>query len=221
MKHILKIFYSVDTSMLPGKMVRICTEVDTFVGIHGVDCYKKEFRPDLSLEELLLDPVVSRSNDYYEKTRGAGVTDHHVAAFIEYWGVEQYKDWCARDITYDSIVSNGLFASAQEKFLSKKMSIDTEPGHVEPGIRGYKSFVPYRRELRDYKGNPVPEPPTYPKLEDFYDMSYSLYIQDHGIINYMLKINSINTLEHLLNYQEVALWQKSYISKLEYEDKLV
>lgn len=216
MKHKLKIFSSVDTRMLPGKMVRICTEVDTFVESHGVDSYKEEFCPDLSVQELLLDPVVSRSNDYYEKTYGTGVTDRHIAEFIEYWGVEKYQEWCARDITYDSIVSNGLFASAQEKFLDKKMSID-----VEPGIRGYKSFIPYRQELRDYKGNPVPEPPTYPKLDDFYDMSYSLYIQDHGIINYMLKINSINSLEHLLNYQEVALWQKSYISKLEYEDKLV
>ena len=202
--------------MLPGKMVRICTEVDTFVGTHGVDSYKEDFRPDLSVQELLLDPVVSRSNEYYEKTYGAGITDHHIAEFIEYWGVEQYKDWCARDITYVSIVSNGLFASAQEKFLDKKMFID-----VEPGIRGYKYFNPYHRELRDHKGNPVPEPPTYPKLEDFYDMSYSLYIQDHGIINYMLRVNSINSLEHLLNYQEVALWQKSYISKLEFEDKLV
>lgn len=203
--------------MLPGKMVRICTEVDTFVGTHGIESYKEEFCPDSSLEELLLDPVVFRSNEYYEKTYGAGVTDHHVAAFIEYWGVEQYKDWCARDNTYVSIVSNGLFASAQEKFLDKKMSINDD---VEPGIHGYKSFDPYHRELRDYKGNPVPEP-TYPKLGDFYDMSYSLYIQDHGIINYMLRVNSINSLEHLLNYQEVALWQKSYISKLEYENKLV
>ncbi len=206
--------------MLPGKMNRVCTEVDTFVGSHGVDSYKEEFCPDLSVQELLLDPVVSRSNDYYEKTFGAGITDHHVAAFIEYWGVEQYKDWCARDITYESIISNGLFALAQQKFLDKKMSINIEPGHVEPGIRGYKSLNPYHRELRDYKGNPVPEP-TYPTLEDFYDMSYSLYIQDHGIINYMLRVNSINSLEHLLNYQEVALWQKAYISKLEYEDKLV
>ena len=205
--------------MIPGKMLRICTEVDTFVGGHGVDSYKECFRPDMSVEELLLDPVISRSNAHYEKMFGAGVTDHHVAEFIEYWGVEQYKNWCARDKTYDSIISNGLFASAQQKFLEKKMSMSMD---VEPGIRGYKlSLDPYRRELRDHKGNPVPEPPTYPKLVDFYDPSYELYIQDHGIINYMLKINSINTLEHLLNYQEVAIWQKMYISKLEYDNKLV
>jgi hypothetical protein len=206
--------------MLPGKMIRICTEVDTFVENNGVDCYKETFQPNSSLEELLLDPIVSRSNEQYEKTFGAGIMDHHIAGFIEYWGVEQYKEWCARDKTYDSIISNGLFASAQQKFLDKKMSIYSD---VEPGIRRVPSLAlnPYRRELRDYKGNPVPEPPTYPKLEDFYDPSYELYIQDHGIINYILKVNSINTLEHLLNYQEVALWQKSYISKLEYEDKLV
>lgn len=203
--------------MLPGKMVRVCTEIDTFVENNGVDSYKEEFCPELSVKELLMDPVVSRSNDYYEKTFGAGVTDHHIAEFIEYWGVEKYQEWCVRDTGYDSIVSNGLFASAQEKFLEKKIIHD-----VEPGIRGYKlSLNPYRRELRDHKGNPVPEPPTYPTLSDFYDMSYSLYIQDHGIINYMLRVNSINTLEHLLNYQEVANWQRSYISKLEYNDNLV
>lgn len=204
--------------MIPGKMIRICTEIDTFVETHGVDSYKKEYRPDSSIDELLLDPIVSRSNEYYEKTYGAGITDDHIAGFIEYWGIEQYKEWCARDKTYDSIISNGLFASAQGKFLEKKMSLYMD---VEPGIRGYRlSLNPYRRELRDNKGNPVPEPPTYPKLDHFYDMSYSLYIQDHGIINYMLKINSINPLEHLLNYQDVAAWQKLYISKLEYDAKL-
>jgi hypothetical protein len=208
--------------MIPGKMLRICTEIDTFVGCHGVESYKQSFRPDMSVEELLLDPVISRGNDHYEKTHGTGVTDHHVAEFIEYWGVEQYKDWCARDKTYDSIISNGLFASAQQKFLEKKMSM-MSMDEVEPGLRRVPPLAlnPYRRELRDHKGNPVPEPPTYPKLEDFYDPSYELYIQDHGIINYMLKINSINTLEHLLNYQEVARWQRLYISKLEYDDNLV
>jgi hypothetical protein len=208
--------------MIPGKMLRICTEVDTFVGSHGVEGYKKTYRPDMSVEELLLDPVISRGNDQYEKTHGAGVTDHHVADFIEYWGVEQYKDWCARDKTYDSIISNGLFALAQQKFLEKKMSM-MSMDDVEPGLRRVPPLAlnPYRRELRDHKGNPVPEPPSYPKLEDFYDPVYELYIQDHGIINYMLKINSINTLEHLLNYQEVARWQRLYISKLEYDDNLV
>jgi hypothetical protein len=202
--------------MMPGKFRRICTEVDTFVENHGVDSYKKTYRIDTSTDELLLDPVIYRSNESYEKTFGAGVTEDHVAAFIEYWGVDQYKEWCARDTTYDSIISNGLYAAAQQKFLEKKMSMYDE---VDPGIRGYR-MNPFRQELRDHKGVAVPEPDS-PKLEDFDDPSYDLYIQNNGIINYMLKVNSKKPLEHLLNYVEVAIWQWAYIRNLEYDEKIV
>lgn len=205
--------------MLPGKMVRICTEVDIFVENNGVDSYKKEFRPDSSIEELLLDPIVSRSNDYYEKTYGAGITDDHICDFIESWGVEQYKEWCARERTYDSIISNARFASAQQKYLDKNFDF-VEPGFRSTAIRLPPLYNPFHRELRDEKGVAVPEPPLHTIHNDFYDEGYSLYIQDNGIINYMLRINSINTLNHLLNYRDVASWQRTYIEKLEYEDKL-
>jgi hypothetical protein len=205
--------------MFPGKMVRICTEIDTFVGNNGVDSYKETFCPDLSLEELLLDPVVSRSNEYYEKTFGAGITDDHICEFIESWGVEQYKEWCARDITYESIISNAKFALAQQKYLEKHFDY-VEPGFRSTAIHLQPLYNPFHHEYHDEKGVAVPEPPDEPIHDDFYDPSYGLYIQDHGIINYMLKINSINTLEHLLNYRDVASWQRSYIKKLEYDDKL-
>jgi hypothetical protein len=207
--------------MIPGKMVRICTEVDTFVENNGVDSYKKAFRPDSSIEELLLDPVVSRSNEYYEKTFGAGVTDDHICDFIESWGVEQYKEWCARDRTYESIISNARFASAQRKYLEKNQETYAEPGFRSTAIRLPPPYNPFHRELRDDKGVAVPEPPLTTIHDDFYDSSYILYIQDNGIINYMLKINSINTLEHLLNYRDVAAWQRCYIQKLEFEDRLI
>ena len=206
--------------MMPGKLCRICTEVDTFIENNGVDSYKKEFRPDTSIEELLLDPVVSRSNDYYEKTFGAGVTDDHICDFIESWGVEQYKEWCARDQTYDSIISNARFASAQQKYLEKILDTYAEPGFRSTAIR-LSHYNPFHRELRDDKGNAVPEPPHKTIHDDFYDSSYTLYIQDNGIVNYMLRVNSINTLDHLLNYRDVAAWQRTYIEKLEYEDRLV
>lgn len=205
--------------MLPGKMIRICTEVDTFVENNGVDSYKKEFRPNASIEELLLDPIVSRSNAYYEKTFGSGVTHDHRCEFIESWGVEQYKEWCERDQTYDSIISDARFASAQQKFLEKNMDSYAEPGFRSTAIR-LPQYNPFHRELRDDKGNAVPEPPPESIHDDFYDPSYTLYIQDNGIINYMLRVNSINTLEHLLNYREVAAWQRMYIEKMEYEDRL-
>ena len=207
--------------MIPGKMVRICTEVDTFVENNGVDSYKKSFRPDVSIEELLLDPVVSRSNAYYEETFGAGITDDHICEFIESWGVEKYKEWCARDQTYDSIISNARFASAQRKYLEKDVEPYPEPGFRSTAIHLAPPYNPFHRELRDDKGNAVPEPPHTTIHDDFYDPSYMLYIQNNGVINYMLKINSINTLEHLLNYREVAAWQRSYISKLDYDDRLV
>lgn len=205
--------------MLPGKMVRICTEFDIFIENNGVDSYKKEFRPDLSIEELLLDPVVSRSNEYYEKTFGAGITDDHICEFIESWGVDQYKEWCAREITYDTIISNGRFALAQQKYLEK--NLDVEPGFRSTAIRLPPLYNPFHRELRDEKGVAVPEPSPNTIYDDFYDQGYSLYIQDNGIINYMLRINSINTLNHLLNYRDVASWQRSYIEKLEYENRLI
>lgn len=204
--------------MIPGKMIRICTEVDTFVENNGVDSYKKEFRPDSSIDELLLDPVVYRSNEYYEKTFGAGITDDHICDFIESWGIEQYKEWCARDITYDSIISNAQFALAQEKYLKKNLDYP-EPGFRSTAIK-LPPYNPFHHEFHDDKGVAVPEPPDEPIHDDFYDPSYGLYIEDHGIINYMLKINSINTLEHLLSYRDVATWQRSYIKKLEYDDKL-
>jgi hypothetical protein len=205
--------------MIPGKMHRICTEVDTFVENNGVDSYKKTFRPDSSIEDLLLDPVVSRSNEYYEKTFGPGVTDDHICEFIESWGVDQYKEWCARDHTYDVIISNARFASAQQKYLEKILDTYAEPG-FRSAIR-LPQYNPFHRELRDEKGVAVPEPPLNTIHDDFYDSSYILYIQDNGIINYMLRVNSINTLEHLLNYRDVAAWQRSYIEKLEYEDRLI
>lgn len=205
--------------MLPGcpKMLRLCADVETFVGNHGVEVYQESYRPDHSLDELLLDPCVYRGNETYEKYNGSGVTEDHIVDFIEYWGVDQYKEWCARDITYDSIISNGRFALAQQKFVEKQMSRMTSMyvGAV------YPRYNPFEREFRDHKGNAVPEPPLNPMLDDFCDESYSIYIQNNGIINYMLKINSINTLEHLLNYRDVAEWQRRYIKKLEYEDKLI
>lgn len=205
--------------MLPGKMVRICTEIETFVGSHGVDAYKETFRPNEATDELLLDPRVYRGNEQYEKNHGAGVTDEHICEFIESWGVEQYKEWCARNITYDSIMSNSQFALAQQKYLKKNLDF-VEPGFRSTAIHLPPPYNPFHHEFHDGKGVAVPEPPDDPIHDDFYDPSYGLYIQDHGIINYMLKINSINTLEHLLNYRDVASWQRSYIKKLEYDDKL-
>jgi hypothetical protein len=184
---------------------------------HGVEGYQETFRPHCSVDQLLLDPCVYRGNESYEKYHGPGITEDHIVDFIKYWGVDQYKEWCARDVTYDSIISNGRFALAQQIYLEKQLSTVTTSyiGAV------YPSYNPFEREFRDHKGNPVPEPPLEPLLDDFCDQSYSIYIQNNGIINYMLKINSINTLEHLLNYWDVAEWQRRYIKKLEYEDKLI
>jgi hypothetical protein len=200
--------------------LRHCTEIDTFVSNHGVDAYKESFRPNQSLDELLLDPVIYRSNETYEQKHGAGITEDHICDFIEYWGAEQYKNWCARDTPYDSIISNARFASSQQKFLEKKLSLYNDD--VDVGFRTTSLHMnPFRQEFRDNKGISVPEPPTYPKLDDFYDPEYSVYIQNNGIINYMLKVMSINRLEHLLNYKEVAAWQRSYIQKLDYDNKLI
>jgi hypothetical protein len=202
--------------MIPGRMIRACTEVDTFVINNGVDSYQKTFRPMTTVDELLKDENISKWNDEYERTFGPGINDNLVAAFIEYWGVDQYKEWCARDSTYDSIISNGLFALAQQKYLEKQFC------EIPVGIRGYLSNSlsqnPFRRELRDHKGVAVPEPPTYPTInETFTD---ELYIQENGIINYIIKVTCKFPLEVLLNNQNVAMWQRSYINKLEEDEHL-
>jgi len=207
--------------MMPGSMMRICTEVDTFIRNHGIDSYKKQFRPDSTLDELMLDPIIYRSNEVYERTFGPGITEDHRCAFIECWGIEKYKELCARDSTYDSIVSNARFALAQQKFLDKNLDPYIEPGFRSASIQLRPPYNPFHREFRDDKGVAVPEPPSQPMLDDFYDPTYELYIRDNGIINYMLRVNSIDTLEHLLNYKEVALWQRSYIINLEYENRLI
>ncbi len=203
---------------IPGKMLRICTEVDTFVRNNGVDSYKKAFRPNSTREDLLRDPIIMKSNEEYEELFGPGITEDDICKYIEYWGVEQYRDWCAREKTYESIVSNGKFAEAQQKY------IETHPydeNVADVGIRSSRCKCdPFRQDFRDDKGVSVPEP-CEPQLDDFFDESYSLYIQNNGIINYMLKVKSTYALEHLLNYRDVALWQRAYIRNLEYEDRLV
>ena len=202
--------------MIPGTMQRICTEIDTFVRNNGVDSYKKTYCPSKNVEDLLRDPVIFKSNEEYEQTFGPGITEEDICKYIEYWGVEQYRDWCAREKTYASIVSNGAFALAQQKYM------DAHPHDtVEVGMRTTRCRCnPFRQEFRDDKGVYVPEP-FDPQLDDFFDQDYSLYIQNNGIINYMLKVTSTYALEHLLNYRDVAEWQRAYIRNLEYDDRLV
>ena len=199
--------------MIPGTMNRICTEVDTFVRNNGVDSYKKTFCPNTNVEELLRDPIIFENNEEYEQLFGPGITEDHICKYIEYWGVEQYRNWCAREKTYQSIVSNGKFAEAQQKYL-------THPSDIEVGMRTTCKCDPFRRSFHDDKGVSVPEP-CEPQLDDFFDEGYSLYIQNNGIINYMLKVTCPFALEHLLNYRDVAVWQRAYIRNLEYDDRLV
>jgi hypothetical protein len=202
--------------MLPGIMRRHCTEIDTFVRNNGVDSYKKTFCPTENVEDLLRDPIIMNSNQEYEQLFGPGITEDDICKYIEYWGVEQYREWCAREKTYESIVSNGLFAEAQQKY------IESHPydSSVAVGMRTTCKCDPFRRSFRDDKGVSVPEP-SDPQLDDFFDESYSIYIQNNGIINYMLKVTSTYALEHLLNYRDVAEWQRAYIRNLEYDDRLV
>lgn len=203
-------------AMLPGKMIRQCTEVDTFVINNGVDSYQKTFQPMNTVEELLEDENISKWNDEHEGIFGPSINDNLIAKFIEHWGVDKYKDWCARDSTYHLIISNPLFASAQQKYLEKQIYSE-----IPVGIRGYTlSQNPFRREFRDHKGVAVPEPPTYPKITYPFGDEYELYIKENGIINYMIKVTSSLPLETLLNRQDIAMWQKCYINKLEKDEHL-
>ena len=201
--------------MLPSPLIRECTEIETFVGTHGVDDYKREYRPHASIDELLQDDSVARGNQHYEERYGSGVTEEHRCAYIEQWGVVQYRDWFARDSDYLTIVENPKFAEAQRIFLDKPIP------EVELGIRSARHVEdPFHRNMRDIKGVALPEPPMDVGKDDFYDTQHELYVQDNGILNYMLLVNSPYPLETLLHYPNVAFWQRCYIRKLDYDDKI-
>jgi hypothetical protein len=200
--------------MMPSLSIRQCTEIETFVGTHGVDDYKRTFRPHTTVDELLQDERIARGNETYETCHGSGVTEEHRYAYITQWGVVKYCEWFARDSDYLTIVQNPKFAEAQQIFLDK-------PPEVELGIRSARYVEdPFHRGMRDIKGDAIPEPPVDVGKEDFYDTTHELYIQDNGILNYMLFVNSKYPLETLLHYPNVAFWQRCYIRKLDYDDKI-
>lgn len=199
----------------PSPFVRLCTEIETFVGTHGVDEYKREFRPNSTIEELLQDERVERGNKHYEANYGSGVTDEHRYAYIAQWGVAQYKEWFARDSDYRTILQNPKFAEAQKIFLDKPIP------EIEPGFRLVRYVEdPFHRDMRDNKGIAIPEPPVDVGKDDYDDTTHELYIQDNGILNYMLIVNSHLPLETLLHFPNVAFWQRCYIRKLDYDDKI-
>ena len=199
----------------PGAFTRQCTDIGMFVSSHGVHEYRRAFRPNTTIEELMQDGRVASGNDDYEKTFGDGVTEEHRCAYIEQWGVIKYREWFARYSDYRTIVQNPKFLEAQRVFLNKPED------EVPPGIRSSRHVEdPFHRGMRDIKGVAIPEPPVDVGKDDFYDTTHELYIQDNGILNYMLLVNSPLDLETLLRYPNVALWQRSYIRKLDYDDKI-
>lgn len=201
--------------MIAPSFVRQCTEIETFVSTHGVDDYRRSFRPHATMEELLQDERVLRGNEQYEKCFGTGITEEHRCDYIAQWGIAQYRDWFARDSDYLTIVQNPRFMEAQQIFLDKPIP------EVEPGIRSARYIEdPFHRGMRDINGVAIPEPSLVVGEEDFYETVHELYVQDHGILNYMLLVNSTYPLETLLHYPNVAFWQRCYIRKLDYDDKI-
>ena len=200
--------------MIAPSFARQCADIEAFVSSHGVDDYKHTFRPNATIAELLQDVRIARGNDDYEKDFGTGVTEEHRCAYIAQWGAAQYKEWFARDSDYLTIVQNPKFAAAEQIFLDKPIP------EVEPGIRSARYVAdPFQRGMRDIKGDAIPEPAEVGK-DDYYDTTYELYIQDNGILNYMLLVNSPLPLETLLHYPNIAYWQRCYIRKLDYDDKI-
>jgi len=201
--------------MIAPSFARQCADIETFVSSHGVDDYKRAFRPNITTEELLQDERIARGNETYETCFGTGVTEEHRCAYITQWGVVQYCEWFALDSDYPTIVQNPKFAEAQQIFLDKPIP------EVELGIRSARYIEdPFHRGMRDIKGDAIPEPPVDVGKEEFYDTTHELYIQDNGILNYMLLVNSKYPLETLLHYPNVAFWQRCYIRKLDYDDKI-
>jgi hypothetical protein len=70
---------------------------------------------------------------------------------------------------------------------------------------------PYYRNIRDYEGVLIPEPPKeYNEIDYEFDKEY---IYANGIVNYVL-YGTKNHMKTLLASRAIAIWQRCYIERV-------
>ena len=84
----------------------------------------------------------------------------------------------------------------------------------------YTRVFPFENNLRDYKGTPVPQGKGPFKGLSIGDviLPEEMYIRRHGILNYMIRYKTRETLEELMSMQRYAEHQQAYIRMMEYDD---
>ena len=181
-------------------MMRSCADPITFVKNNGLDAYQSQFS-GLVMPELLI------AEEYYKEKWGPRVTKQHIYDYIRYWGVADYITNCSPDSTYAMMMGD-------EEFYAAQMLYYKEPTEARlSGFRIVRTIPnPYYRNIRDYKGVLVPEPPN-----EYNDKEYDIdkmYIYTHGIVNYVLYSGIKIPMTTLIASCLVANLQRCYIERV-------
>jgi len=190
--------------MDPPKMMRQCTDESTFVRFNGIDSFRRTFQRN----EAAKDPKLAEANTYYEENYGPGITRDDMDAFVVRWG-EHYEDNFGPGITKADIESfMARWGEHYDKWFVRKTN---------------KNTFPFEKNLRDYKGTPVPQGRGPFKGLGFDDviLTEEMYIRKHGILNYMIRYKTTETLEELMEIPRYAEHQQAYIRELEYDGLLL
>lgn len=177
-------------------MMRQCSDSIAFIQLHGLDSYKKQFNTEITDE-------LNEADQYYKEHFGPKVTKQQICDYIRYWGVTHYITNCSPESTYSDIIADPEFCEAQITFYINPIDEISEFHKV--------SLDPYYRNIRDVNGVLVPEPIEYHDIE--YDVD-TKYIEQHGIVNYVLYTTCKIPLITLLSSRSVAYCQNKYIDSI-------
>lgn len=155
--------------------------------------------------------------------------------FVRFNGIESFQHTFARKETIGQLLQDPIRAEANTYYEE----------HIGPGItkadvdsfiarwgehydawfvrKTYTPVFPFEKNLRDYKGTPVPQGRGPFKGLGFDDviLPEEMYIRQHGILNYMIRYKTTETLEELMEMPRYAEHQQAYIRELEYAGLLV
>ena len=183
------------------KNTMMCADPIAYVRNNGLIDYKSQFNNVVTPELLIAE-------EYYNEKFGPRVTKQHICDYIRYWGISDYINNCSPDSTYDIMMSDEDFCAAQ--MLCYKETTGVELLKRNRTIQMIQD--PYYRNIRDYKGVLIPEPPNKYIENDFeFDKEY---IYANGIVNYVLYSGTKKHMKTLLASRAIATWQRCYIERV-------
>jgi hypothetical protein len=156
-------------------------------------------------------------------------------AFIGFNGIESFQRAFRPTETIEQLLEDPLRADANAYYEQHTGSgitkVDVDAfisiwGHKydEWFVRKtYTREFPFENNLRDYKGTPVPQGKGPFKGLEIGDviLPEEMYIRRHGILNYMIRYKTTETLEELMSMQRYAEHQQAYIRMMEYDGLLI